>query len=44
MALLNLAQKKNTVEKIDRKKRFVPKWMLNDPNFRFGKPAFEGEN
>lgn len=27
-------------ERIEKNKNFVPKWMKEDPNFRFGKPAY----
>lgn len=40
LALVNIEHKPGFKERINKDKDFIPKWMKDDPDFRFGKPAY----
>lgn len=40
LAITNIEQKPGFKERINKNQDFVPKWMKDDPNFRFGKRAY----
>lgn len=40
LGFVNLSKMSTFKERIEKNKNFVPKWMKEDPNFRFGKPAY----
>ena len=40
LALMGLAKQPAFKERIEKNKNFVPNWMMEDPNFRFGKAAY----
>ena len=37
---MGLAKQPAFKERIEKNKNFVPNWMMEDPNFRFGKAAY----
>lgn len=40
LAFVHLQNQSSFKERIEKNKNFVPKWMKEDPNFRFGKQAY----